>query len=247
MALVAILRPVEKTFSSLSSMSPLLKNLSLESFKIRYMKRAKLIGIAGPKQSGKDTVAKMIQSQSGYSWEIKKFAGKLKVILSLLTGIPVHLMEDEETKNSKLGMEWNIEGIGTMTVRQALQFIGTDLFRAYFHKDTWVNALFAEYTPGPKTGTMTTRQFVDGEWPELKEVYPDWIISDVRFPNEAKAIRERNGIIIKVERPGFTWSDEHPSENALTGYRFDYIIDNSGGYEDLKNEVRKFIKKYNLE
>lgn len=40
-------------------------------------------------------------------WEIKKFAGKLKEIASMLTGIPVHKFEDQEFKKTNLGPEWN--------------------------------------------------------------------------------------------------------------------------------------------
>ena len=31
-------------------------------------------------------------------------------------------------------------------------------------------------------------------------MYPNWIITDVRFPNEADAIKGRGGIIIRVNR-----------------------------------------------
>ena len=40
-------------------------------------------------------------------WQIKKFAGKLKQIVSLLTSIPVEDLEKEEVKNTELGREWN--------------------------------------------------------------------------------------------------------------------------------------------
>ncbi len=93
-----------------------------------------IIGINGYSGSGKDTVGKLIQiaacndlpegqdiddilkdytnnewwieEKSG--WEIKKWAGKLKTIASLLTGIPVEKFEDQEFKKTNLGPEWNV-------------------------------------------------------------------------------------------------------------------------------------------
>jgi hypothetical protein len=87
-----------------------------------------IIGISGKIGSGKDTVGKIIQyftsddcskyclgllklgdSIEGYhnsNWQIKKFADKLKQIVSILTGIPVEDLEKEEIKNSTLGEEW---------------------------------------------------------------------------------------------------------------------------------------------
>lgn len=96
-----------------------------------------IIGISGKLGSGKDTVGKIIQyltsneyNKMSYSsfclletrWYnsndfiIKKFAGKLKQIVSILTGISVEDLEKEEVKNSVLGEEWKIwECYGAVT------------------------------------------------------------------------------------------------------------------------------------
>jgi hypothetical protein len=84
-----------------------------------------LIGINGYAGSGKDTVGKIIQYllsafngvnlekilnkyeeyewmlEEQSEWEIKKFAGKLKQVASLLTGIPIEKFEDQEFKKEK--------------------------------------------------------------------------------------------------------------------------------------------------
>lgn len=58
-----------------------------------------IIGVSGYSGSGKDTVGKIIQKLCPKSnWQIKKFAGKLKEIASLLTGIPALKFEDQEFK-----------------------------------------------------------------------------------------------------------------------------------------------------
>lgn len=246
-----------------------------------------LIGISGKAQSGKDTIGKIIQYlQWKYSspkylyegdtiellkqnsmmfvpkgtrgfvsiplesgWEIKKFADKVKEITSLLTGIPVSELEKEEVKKSNLPEEWNTYDfeIKSMSVREMLQKIGTDCMRKNLHPNTWVNALFADYKSV-----------------KMDQYYPsNWIITDVRFPNEAHAIKEKGGILIRVNRNRFrcsncsslvvgAWSCQncgtdqlisepysfHESEIALDTYKnWDYIVDNNSSFEKLINEI----------
>jgi len=69
---------------------------------------------------------------------------------------------------------------------------------------------------------------------------PNWIISDVRFPNEAKSIKDREGVLIRIIRP--LTEDKiisnHESENALDHYNdWDYVINNDGSIEDLYHKV----------
>ena len=207
-----------------------------------------LIGISGYSGAGKDTVGRVIQylncfnvgsvpineaihaehdwwmeEQSG--WEIKKFAGKLKQIASLLTGIPIQKFEDQEFKKTLLGPEWSRRelyeskapwiAVGEyidvpMSVREFLQKLGTESLRTGLHENVWLNALFADYTPESK-----------------------WIITDVRFPNEAESIKSRGGIIIRVDRPGLKALNDHPSEKSMDDYKFDYRITNSSSLENL--------------
>lgn len=77
-----------------------------------------------------------------------------------------------------------------------------------------------------------------------KVKYPNWIITDMRFPNELKAVKDRGGISIRVSKTGIHTpkiEDLHPSETALDNYEFDYHIDNSGTIEDLIEKVRKIL------
>jgi len=266
-----------------------------------------IIGISGKSQSGKDLVGKIIQYLTHCKnddttwedwnnfihydlgdWRIKKFAAKVKQILSILTGISIEDFEKEEVKNSYLGEEWNYviigdmlctvqdyynyiagttylskkEDIQRMTVRQALQWIGTDLFRNKFHPQTWCNALFSEY----KLNTIIR----NGQKYRGLE-FPSWIITDCRFPNEAKAIKDRGGILIRVNRSvcpkcgeeenfhwdivthrleycnecGYRWNT-HESETALDNYNFDYEIDNSETIEKLIEKVKEILIKEKL-
>ena len=209
-----------------------------------------IIGINGKIGSGKDTIGLIIQgllltSKNELS-EIKKFAGKLKTVATLLTGIPVEKFEDQDFKMTNLGPEWarpfydkesNVH-YETITVRKFLQLLGTECMRMGLHVNTWVNALFADYIPVVK------------EWDELGNdtllEYPNWIITDMRFPNEMDAVVERKGITIRVTRPvkkSETTPRLHPSETSLDNAEFDYEIINDGTLEDLVEKVRQILIK----
>lgn len=210
-----------------------------------------IIGVNGYSGSGKDTVGTIIQylncpnvgnnpiekvcanyeehewwlyEQS--DWEIRKFAGKLKDIASHLTGIDIEDFEDQEFKKTNLGREWWTtcdEGWQPMTVREFLQKLGTDALRNGLHDNVWVNALMADYTEDS-----------------------NWIITDTRFANEAMAIKQRGGIILRVDRPGVKPINDHPSETGLDNWNFDYRIQNLDDIFALKQTVEQILKHAKL-
>ena len=224
-----------------------------------------IFGINGKIGSGKDTVGKIIkyltlrhkQLPNGYDperdlvsfndfdinteynlsdFEIKKFAGKLKTMASLLTGIPSEKFEDQEFKKLEMPECWNKlqqsgrgKAVKPMTYRQFLQELGTDAMRDGLHTNVWVNALFSDYKP-----------LVYSDRGGFE--YPSWIITDMRFPNEMEAVKEKGGITIRVVRPG-TKNGNHPSETALDNSKFDYEIINNGTLEYLVEKVRIILKK----
>lgn len=226
-----------------------------------------IIGINGKIGSGKDTVGKIIQwltkpepdgSYIGFqtyddvtldrvsNWKIKKFAGKLKQTASLLTGIPIEKFEDQEFKKTLLGPEWgtvkdnplnaipvfeDVQFNHLMSVRELLQKLGTEAMRDNLHENVWVNALFADYKAVSRV-------------PEKRmSVMPNWIITDMRFPNEMDAVSKiYGGITIRVVRPG-TETGTHPSETALDDAQFDYEIVNSGTIENLVDMVREILTR----
>lgn len=201
-------------------------------------------------------------------WEQKAFAGKLKQTASLLTGIPVEKFEDQEFKNKELPEEWwytygkignvdilvsyldmdkefknnNNAYIEKLTPRELLQIIGTECIRDKVHPNAWVNALFADYKGQQQyiAGTPETK------YPTYIE-YPNWIITDMRFPNELEAVKSREGITIRVNRnrPGIipSESDFHPSETSLDSATFDYTIENNSSIEDLIHTVSLILKR----
>jgi hypothetical protein len=219
-----------------------------------------IIGINGKIGAGKDTVGTIIQglllTNKNQSSEIKKFAGKLKQIASILTGIPVENFEDQEFKKNLLGPEWgtvkdiplnaispfaDMEFNVMMSVREFLQRLGTEAMRNGLHVNTWVNALFADYKYEIHRSEVPTRAagFID------QHVYPNWIITDMRFPNELEAVIKNGGITIRVVRPDMnslqSMIPAHASETALDNTTFDYEIINDGTMEELVKKVREIL------
>ena len=154
--------------------------------------------------------------------EIKKYADKLKDFICMLIGCTREQLEDQEFKNTELGEEWwytygkignvdilvsyldmdkefknnNNAYIEKLTPRLLLQIIGTECIRDKVHPNAWVNALFADYKYEIHRSEVPTRAagFID------QHVYPNWIITDMRFPNELEAVKSRGGITIRVDR-----------------------------------------------
>lgn len=241
-----------------------------------------IIGCSGKIASGKNLVCKIIQALSCKdddwfqretkkavlewngnwdnisNWKQKSFAGKLKQIASLMTGIEVSKFEDQEFKKTYLGEEWNTfipnkitisefleNGLGgkqPMQVRTFLQLLGTEAIRNGLHTNAWVNALFADYK-------SSFNQYVGEN--EGYYSYPNWIITDVRFENEAQAIKDKGGIVIRVNRLLKGVDNQqtvqlHPSETALDDWKFDYFLENNGTIEELIEEVKKMLEHYEI-
>lgn len=268
-----------------------------------------IIGISGKIGSGKDTTGKIIQylttvkeyqksrtfeqflhdcnsngfAEQTHTWKIKKFASKLKQIVSILTGIPIKDLEKQEVKNRLLGEEWinyqksnfntlirdyenfsraydmgwriinektgeckrtNPHFPNNPTVRWLLQTVGTDAMRNVIHENIWVNALFADYKKPAQIAIEKTGGYTNDKNPYN---FPNWIITDVRFPNELQAIKDRKSISIRVNRENDLIIsgilNEHPSEIALDNAKFNYTIDNNGTIEELIEKVKEILIK----
>ena len=173
-----------------------------------------IIGISGKMQSGKDTAANIIRSWDE-SWQVRRFADKLKDITCMLIGCSREDLEDIKFKDEPLDKSW-----GKMTPRLLMQLLGTECGREVIHENIWVNALFADYKDQSK-----------------------WIIPDVRFPNEADAVISRGGLLLRLERDTGR-KETHKSETALDDYPFEHVINGNGSIERLHVKVTKKVTEY---
>lgn len=155
----------------------------------------------------------------------------------------------KEEYEEELKTNWQTAYLSHLTYRELLQYLGTDLLRNQLHGDVWVNALFADIDKKLDTNPNYNR----------KQVKKGFIITDMRFTNELKAVKDRGGITIRVNRPystvvgqgngnWATFSDTqfHPSETSLDSATFDFIINNDKDIEHLINEVKKILEKSNI-
>ena len=93
--------------------------------------------------------------------------------------------------------------------------------------------------------------------PIIPKPLPNWIITDMRFPNELEAVKSRGGITIRVNRPceecGVIEGHKmiphkntpsiHPSETSLDSAEFDYTIESNSTIEDLIHTVTLILKR----
>jgi hypothetical protein len=156
-----------------------------------------------------------------------------------------------------------------MTRRLLIQYLATDGCRYRVHPNIWINTTMSNYklsreVKGKGVFSQQHNRFVvpagHGEHSgryltkpdfvyHLEEPrYPYWIIPDIRFPNEANAVKNKGGIVIKVERTFYkNDNDTHDSETALdAGFNYDWVIPNSGTINDLLAQVSIMVRELNI-
>jgi hypothetical protein len=205
-----------------------------------------IIGISGRIGAGKDASALLLQNifkQRSILLEKKQFAGKLKQFVASLIGCTLEQLEDQDFKKSVLPNEWNrvVKGVSgfnygapiyeeiveSLTVREMLISIGHGV-RVNTHPDVWINGLLSDYKLQPHLG------------PTRDLRYPNWIIPDMRYPNEANRIKDLEGFTIRVQRDSVPVMD-HPSETLLDAYSFDILIENNGSLDDLRAKLEQAV------
>ena len=192
-----------------------------------------IIGISGKAGSGKDTAAKMLEvlyANPDISYEdfsnrkYKNFADIQIVHFAdiLKETVQVLFGIGEWETNTQEGKKTTIEWIGK-TVRELLQGVGQGL-RDAIDPNLWIKVLFAN-----------------------TENWSNYIIADVRYPNELDAIKERNGVLLRIDRKD-AGAGNHSSEIALDDYKeWDVHIENNGSIEDLFEAMNIFIKNYPID
>ena len=221
----------------------------------------KLISVSGVKNSGKSTFANMLQYCLSVpkifrqywiykaihkiipkKYKILAFADPVKKMLSVLLNVPINSFSDRSFKEHcvvniptlKLSTDDNVNKLSdskfnklvkvldsslttsNLSVRQLMQYFATQIMQTYFTKKVWINCTLlhlSKYT----------------------------IISDLRFKEEFNAIKEKNGICIYIQRPGYSFG-EHASEKEMSELlqndKYDYVIENSGNIKDLFNTAK---------
>jgi cytidylate kinase len=174
-----------------------------------------IIGLSGYAQSGKDTVAKFLVENYGFTRVA--FADNIRFIAYGLNPIvkPGLCLQDAVNE-----MGWEKAKTRIPEVRSILQNLGVAA-REHLGEDIWVTSALNAPT---ETDSL--------------------VITDVRFTNEADAIKARGGKIWRVIRPGVNAVNTHVSETQMDGYEFDEIIYNDRGLRELEKATleKMFIR-----
>jgi len=178
-----------------------------------------IIAFTGKKYSGKDTCSDILVSKYGF---IKKsFAEPVKKAcknIFLLTENQVNGTEKEV-----------LDGRWGCSPRVIMQKVATELFRDELKKH--INIPESIWIYGMRLFLQQNKD---------KNI----VISDLRFPDEAKMIKEFGGVIISLHRNNDNQPDNHPSENYnILG---DYCIDNNGDVDTLKENLKTILLTLNI-
>ena len=179
-------------------------------------------------------------------WKVTSFAKPLKEVLSIILGVPVEKFEDRDFKEnycvdfntskihkctdpcvrllsdknlSKLIESDNYHTIKThtLTIRQCLQYIGTQICREFISDKIWINA-------------------------SLKG--NNLIFSDLRFKKEFEELDYYNSFRVLIERPGCT-PGNHASERQIMELKaereFEGYVNNNGTLKDLFYKLKRLI------
>jgi hypothetical protein len=160
-----------------------------------------IVGFTGRKGSGKDAAGAVLASHGAKSL---KFAQPLKnMLVQLLAyqGLETAIIYEMIEGNLK---EKPTRYLGGRSPRYAMQTLGTEWGRMMMAEDLWVNA-FANAAEG----------------------VPVVVCTDVRFPNEVAKIKELDGSVYRIDRPGIDRTDEHPSEALIDTLEVTGSFDNS--------------------
>jgi len=167
------------------------------------------------------------------------FADKLKEILINVFGLTYEqCYGTDQEKNQLTHLLWGnmpdidfynkyiyTDNFSNMSGREVMQYMGTNVFRKVF-EPCW-------------TSYLVNR--IKKEQPEIA------LISDMRFPNEAEAIKNEGGFVVRLLRTK-SGEDLHASETSLNDFEdFDAVIDNrTMSIEEQNETIYNTLKHLNI-
>jgi hypothetical protein len=180
-----------------------------------------IIGLVGFIGAGKGTVRDILVREHGYHGFA--FADALKDAVATIFTWPRGLLEGDSNASrafrERVDPWWSHKLGYEVTPRLILQKMGTEACRHGIADNIWIAAL---------------EKRIHG--------YEDVVISDCRFPNELDFVRSAGGVIVRVKRGEEPSLEEqmkmHISETAWNSVVPDYVIDNDGTLQELKDKIK---------
>jgi len=190
--------------------------------KIRKTEPYALLAVAGAAGVGKDTFADILVAEHGFT-KIA-FADPMRAMAAAMNPI----VESEVVGWDMVHTRYNdaVAELGYVQakiaypeIRRFLQTLGTEAGRQVLGDDIWVDTAMASIATCPRV-----------------------VIADLRFRNEAKAVRSRAGLTVKVQRHGVGAVHDHISEHDLDSWTFADVVTNDGSIEDLRRAAWSLVQ-----
>lgn len=195
-----------------------------------------LIGLSGPASVGKDSAAKALTEQR--EWVRVAFADPVRDAALALD--PYVLVPNDHPVTAKMfpdaqllndedmfeRLEAIVKAVGwdmaksVPEIRRVLQRLGTDAGREIHGADCWVKIAHKKICDNLANGLCT-------------------VVTDVRFDSEADFIREHDGIVVKMTRPGYGPVNDHISDQGIASY--DVVINNDSGIVELHTKILSLV------
>ena len=182
-----------------------------------------IIGFIGIKRSGKTTACNIIKKHRS---DVVMHNFKDGLVAEMKACFP-DLLEELASNQHSIegewgdGSDWDINRLFTEKpplMRALMQNFGTEVRRGD-DKNYWVKKW---------RGRLINEGLV--------------LVDDVRFHEEANAIKQNNGILIRLERTDLVDDDNHPSEQIQKEIKSDFTITTSLNQKDyLEKEILKIV------
>ncbi len=181
-----------------------------------------IIGLTGYAGAGKDEAATALVQVYGFTRI--GFADTLKEVLVKLDPIVYFHPTDSYVRASTIVYKygWRDAKDKFPEIRQLLQRLGTEAGREIFGDSFWIERAFDRMD----------------RLPYAKPV----VMTDVRFENEANAIRHRGGKVVRIQRPGCNPVNGHVSDSGVDRLSVDAILDNTGSVGDLHKGIIRYYE-----
>lgn len=180
----------------------------------RPHRRPPLIGLVGKAGAGKNRAADILCEV--HNFQQLAFANRLREFLLLANPRVGSGPEAVRLHAVVAAYGWDHAKRTYPEVRLMLQTTGVAA-REVFGADFWVKPVMAQ-----------AKKLLDGGH--------GVVVSDVRFPNEVKAVRAAGGVIVRIDRDGLDTGD-HVSETVLDDLVADYELFNPGVSSEYRSAV----------
>ncbi len=185
----------------------------------------KIIGLGHYSRTGKDTLANYMVQYGGarvkklpWAWKLKQICYELYAWAGVYSPEVYDTKECEYLRDVPLPLLANDRWPQGPTPVDLWVALGTPAVRDNVHNDTWINYVL-----------------------KSNHDCEILVIPDVRFLNEAEAVKAAGGTLVKVVRPGIQPRNTVADQALANWEGWDYTVGHSGFLEELESFAEKMV------